>query len=128
MDPSALRFSPTHEWAHREGDVCTVGISQFAVEQLTDVVFVELPEVGQSVEAGSTLGRIESVKAVSDLFAPVTGEIVAINTPVIQDPSLITSDPYGQGWLVKIKVSSPMALDHLLDPGQYQKQIASESH
>jgi glycine cleavage system H protein len=128
MDPKSLRFAPTHEWASLEGDLCTVGISQFAVEQLTDVVYVELPEVGDHVFAGESFGEIESVKAVSDLYSPVNGEIAAINEKLLDDPTRVTTDPYGKGWMVQIKVELGTTLDHLLTLEQYEKQIASEEH
>jgi glycine cleavage system H protein len=128
MDPKSLRFAPTHEWASLEGDLCTVGISQFAVEQLTDVVYVELPEVGDHVFAGESFGEIESVKAVSDLYSPVNGEIAAINEKLLDDPTRVTTDPYGKGWMVQIKVEPGTTLDHLLTLEQYEKQIASEEH
>src|ERR687888_1507201 len=104
MDPKKLRYATTHEWASLEGDVCTVGISKFAVEQLTDVVYLDLPDVGDHVFAGDSFGEVESVKAVSDLYAPVDGEVTAVNEKVIEDPSRVTSDPYGKGWMVKVKV------------------------
>jgi glycine cleavage system H protein len=126
MDPQSLRYSKTHEWASLEGDVCTVGITQFAVDQLTDIIHLELPAVGKQVSAGQTFGEIESVKAASDLYAPVTGEVVAVNDQLVADPGLVTDDPYGAGWMVKIKVAPGATLDHLLTAGQYQQQIASE--
>ena len=128
MVPTDLRYAETHEWARLEGDTCTVGITQFAIEQLTDVVHIELPRVGDRVEAGKRFGEIESVKAVSDLYAPVGGEVVAVNDKVKNDTSLVTGDPYGKGWLVKIKVPPGTALGGLLTLEQYQKQIASEAH
>src|SRR5919109_4793533 len=100
MNPKSLRYATTHEWASLEGDVCTVGISQFAVDQLTDVVYVELPEVGDHVFAGESFGEIESVKAVSDLYAPVNGEVTEINEALLDDPAAISKDPYGKGWLI----------------------------
>jgi glycine cleavage system H protein len=102
-----------------------VGITQFAVEQLTDVVYVELPEVGQTVSQRNSLGKIESVKAVSDLYAPVSGVIAAVNGQLSKDTDPITKDPFGQGWLVKIKVDPGTTLDHLMTLEQYQKQIES---
>ena len=128
MDPKKLRFAPTHEWAQLEGNICTVGISKFAVEQLTDIVYIELPDPGDHVFAGDSFGEIESVKAVSDLYSPVNGEVIAINEPLISDPSAITKDPYGKGWMVKIKVERGSNLNKLLSLEQYEKQIASESH
>jgi len=128
MDPKKLRYAQTHEWAILESDTCTVGITKYAVEQLTDVVYIELPDVGDNVFAGDSFGEIESVKAVSDLYSPVNGEVIAINEPLISDPSAITKDPYGRGWMVKIKVERGSNLNKLLSPEQYEKQIASESH
>jgi glycine cleavage system H protein len=128
MDPKTLRYATTHEWSRLEGDVCTLGITKFAVEQLTDVVYIELPDVGDHVFAGESFGEIESVKAVSDLYSPVDGEVVAINEKVLNDPTLVTNDPYGKGWMVKIKVEPKSTLDHLLTLEQYEKQIASEEH
>jgi glycine cleavage system H protein len=128
MIPTDLRYAETHEWARLEGDVCTVGITQFAVEQLTDVVHVELPEVGQKVEAGKTFGEIESVKAVSDLYAPVAGEIIAVNDKLKADPSDIMADPYGKGWLIQVRVPPGAGLTSLLTPDAYERQIASQGH
>lgn len=128
MDPKTLRYAKSHEWASLQGDFCTVGITKFAVEQLTDVVFIELPEVGDHVFRGESFGEIESVKAVSDLYAPVNGEVVEINEKLLDDPTAITADPFGKGWLVKIKVEPGTTLDHLMTLEQYEKQIASEEH
>ncbi len=126
MDPSKLRYTRTHEWAHLEGDVCTVGISKFAADQLTDVTYIELPHVGDHVFAGKDFGNIETVKAVSDLYAPVDGEVVAVNEKLIEDPNAIISDPFGAAWLVKLKLEPGTTLNALLTPEQYQQQIASE--
>jgi len=104
MDPKNLRYAKTHEWASLEGNICTLGITKFAVEQLTDVVYIELPEVGDHVFVGDSFGEIESVKAVSDLYSPVNGEVIEINEKLIDDPTKISGDPYGKGWMVKIKV------------------------
>ena len=128
MDPKKLRYATTHEWAFLEGDICTVGITKFAVEQLTDIVFIELPDPGDNVFAGDSFGEIESVKAVSDLYSPVDGEVTAVNEPLINDPSAVASDPYDKGWMIKIKVEPGSKLDRLLTLEQYEKQIASESH
>src|SRR5205823_3860745 len=128
MDPKKLRFATTHEWAYMEGNICTVGISKFAVEQLTDVVYIELPEVGDHVFAGDSFGEIESVKAVSDLYSPVNGEVIEINEKLMDDPTRITEDPFGKGWMAKIKVEPDTTLDHLMTLQQYEKQIASQEH
>jgi glycine cleavage system H protein len=128
MDPKLLRYAKTHEWASLEGDNCTVGITQFAVDQLTDVVYIELPEVGDHTFAGDSFGEIESVKAVSDLYAPVNGEVVEVNEKLLDDPTIVTKDPYGKGWMVKIKAEPGTKLEHLMTLQQYEKQIASAEH
>jgi glycine cleavage system H protein len=127
MDPSKLRYLPTHEWADVQGDVCTVGITQYAVEQLTDVTHLQLPAVGKAVTAGQPFGEIESVKAVFDLNAPVSGTVTEKNAAVEKDPSLVNQDPYGKGWMIRIKLAPGAKLDHLLSLQQYEKQIA-EGH
>ncbi|MBI3411426.1 MAG: glycine cleavage system protein GcvH [Planctomycetes bacterium] len=128
MIPANLRYATSHEWAKLDGDVCTVGITDFAVEQLTDVVYVELKPVGTKVSTGARFGEIESVKAVSDLYAPIEGELVAVNDAVVKDPASIAADPYGKGWMVKIKLASGATLDKLLSADQYSQQIASQGH
>jgi glycine cleavage system H protein len=128
MDPKSLRYATTHEWASLEGDQCTIGITKFAVEQLTDVVYIELPDVDDHVFAGDSFGEIESVKAVSDLNSPVDGQVVAINEKLLNDPTIVTTDPYGHGWMIKVKVEPKTTLNHLLTLEQYEKQIASEGH
>src|SRR5438876_5569679 len=122
MDPKNLRYAPSHEWASLEGDTCTIGITKFAVEQLTDVVYIELPDVGDHVFKGESFGEIESVKAVSDLYAPVNGEIIEVNEKLLNDPSLVTGDPYGKGWMIKIKADAGSTLDHLMTLEGYEKQ------
>jgi glycine cleavage system H protein len=128
MDPQTLRYAKTHEWASLQGNVCTVGITQFAVEQLTDVIYIDMPDVEDPVTAGESFGEIESVKAVSDLYAPVSGDVIEVNEKLQNDPTLISKDPYGKGWLIKIKVAPGTTLDHLMTPEKYQEQIASEQH
>jgi glycine cleavage system H protein len=128
MDPKTLRFAKSHEWAKLDGEICTVGITKFAVEQLTDVVYIEMPDVGDHTFAGESFGEIESVKAVSDLYAPVNGEVAEINEQLLDDPASIAKDPYGKGWLVKIKVEPGTTLDHMMTLENYEKQIASEEH
>jgi glycine cleavage system H protein len=128
MDPQKLRYSRTHEWASLEGDVCTVGLTKFAVDQLTDVIYIELPDVGEPTTAGDSFGEIESVKSVNDLYCPVDGEVSAVNAELEGDPSLVSKDPYGAGWLVKVKLDEGATLDHLLTAEQYQQQIAAEGH
>jgi glycine cleavage system H protein len=128
MDPKTLRYAKTHEWAHLEGDVCTVGLTKFAVDQLTDIIYIEMPDVDDPVSTGDSFGEIESVKAVSDLYSPVTGDIVAVNEKLETDPTLISQDPYDKGWIIKIKVEKGTTLGHLMTLEQYEKQIASEEH
>jgi glycine cleavage system H protein len=136
MNPSELRYAPTHEWAKLEGDVVTVGITKFAVEQLTEPTFLELPKVGKELAAGKSLGIIESVKSTSDIYAPVAGTVVARNELLVDDPTTkrkgdlapVNDDPFGKGWLVKIKLAPGAKLDHLLTAKQYDEQLASEGH
>ncbi|WP_437185462.1 glycine cleavage system protein GcvH [Planctomicrobium sp. SH668] len=126
MSPEALKFAKTHEWVSLEGDIATVGISDFAVRELTDVVHMELPSAGKTLKAGQEMGEIESVKAVSDLYSPVSGEIVEVNSELPDDLSKLSDDPFGAGWMVKIKVSDPSELAKLLTFDQYQDEC--ESH
>jgi glycine cleavage system H protein len=128
MDPKNLRYAASHEWAALESGICTIGITKFAVDQLTDVVYLELPKVGDHVSAGESFGEIESVKAVSDLYSPVSGEVTAVNDKVVQDPATISGDPYGKGWLIRVRLEAGQTLDSLMTADQYQKQISSESH
>lgn len=132
MNPESLRFTTTHEWVffQREGDglVATVGLTQFAVESLTNLVFLELPKLGQKVQAGKPMGVVESIKAVSDIYSPVDGEVVEINQAVVDKLDLLSQDPYGAGWLVKIRVAEDKEPEGLLDYEAYQKQCASEPH
>jgi glycine cleavage system H protein len=127
-DPKTLRYASTHEWARLEGDVCVIGISSFAVEQLTDVIYIELPDPGDNVFAAESFGEIESVKAVSDLYSPVNGEVIEVNEKVVDDPGIVAKDPYDKGWMIKIKVDKGTSVDHLQTYDQYQKQIAAEEH
>jgi glycine cleavage system H protein len=127
MDLSKLKYLSSHEWADIHGDVCTVGITQYAVDQLTDVTHLQLPAVGKAVTAEQPFGEIESVKAVFDLNAPVSGMVAEKNTAVEKDPSLVNQDPYGKGWMIKIKLAPGAKTEHLLNLQQYEKQIA-EGH
>ena len=128
MDPATLRYAETHEWVFLQADVATVGITKFAVEQLTDLVYVELPPVGRKLEAKEPFGEIESVKAVSDLYSPVAGEVIETNAAMKTDATKIADDPYGAGWLMKLRVAPGAKLDHLLTLEQYEKQIAEAQH
>ena len=128
MVPKNLRYAETHEWVSLEGDVATVGITKFAVEQLTDLVFVEMKKPGKTVAAKEAVGQVESVKSVNDIYAPVAGEIIAKNDAIEKDTTIVTDDPFGKGWMVKIKMTSKADYEKLLTPEQYEAQIASQSH
>ncbi|MGP0062898.1 MAG: glycine cleavage system protein GcvH [Isosphaeraceae bacterium] len=128
MDPKTLKFTPTHEWVHLDGDVATVGISKFAVDQLTDLTNIDLPAVGKRLAAGKSFGAVDSVKAVSDLYMPVGGEVVEVNGDVVDNVQLLSDDPFGKGWLIKVRVDDPSAVSQLLDFDAYEKQVAEESH
>jgi len=117
-DLTALKYTAEHEWVALEGDVATVGITSYAADKLGDVVFVELPAVGSSVTAATVVGEIESTKSVGELYAPLTGEVVAVNDAVVDDPSLVNADPFGAGWLVRLTVD-PAAVADLLDRDAY---------
>ena len=120
--PDDRRYLESHEWTTTGGDTVRVGVSDFAQDELGDVVFVELPEVGGTVTAGETFGVVESIKAVSDLYAPVSGEVVAVNETLFDRPELVNEDPYGEGWLLEVAVDDEA--DDLLDPEEYEAQIA----
>ncbi|HEX7659879.1 MAG TPA: glycine cleavage system protein GcvH [Pseudonocardiaceae bacterium] len=122
MVPEELKYTREHEWVARtDVDTVRVGITDYAQTQLGDVVFVQLPEVGEQVNGGQPVGEIESTKSVSDLFAPVSGEILARNESLDEHPELINSDPYGEGWMIEVKIASPDALDELVDADEYRK-------
>ena len=121
MVPEELKYTQEHEWVLRTGvDSVRVGITDFAQTQLGDVVFVQLPEVGEELTAGDTVGEVESTKSVSDLFAPLSGSVVARNEALDQQPELINSDPFGEGWMFELTVSEPEAIDGLLDADAYK--------
>ena len=121
--PDDLKYHPDHDWAKVAGDQATFGITWFAQEQLGEVVFYDPPEVGSQVSAGSSYAEVESVKAVSDVIAPLSGEVVEVNGELGGTPELINSDPYGQGWLVRVKLSDPGEVDSLLDVGAYRELL-----
>ena len=128
MVPNNLRYAETHEWVSVEGDIATIGITKFAVEQLTDLVFVEMKKAGKTVAVKEAVGQVESVKSVNDVYAPVAGEIIAKNDAIEKDTAIVTADPFGKGWMVKIKMTSKSDIDKLLTPAQYETQIASQGH
>jgi glycine cleavage system H protein len=123
MVPSDLRYTKDHEWVRVDGEEATVGITEYAAEQLGDIVFVELPDIGKSLAQFAAFGVVESVKAVSDLFAPITGEITAANDALTGSPELVNGDPYGAGWMVRLKVSAPDEIRELLDATAYDALI-----
>ncbi len=121
-----FKFTDTHEWLQQGAEDVTIGITDHAQQLLGDMVFVELPEIGDEVEAGDELGVVESVKAASDFYAPVSGVVTAVNEEVMENPSLVNSEPYSTGWLVKMKASDAAEIDALLDAEQYQEEIAED--
>ena len=128
MDPANARFAKTHEWVSIEGEIATIGISDFAVKELTDLVYIDLPEVGRTLDAGESFGEVESVKAVSDLYAPLAGEVLEVNNSLQDDPEALSEDPYGRGWILKLKFSDSSAIEELLDRKAYDTHCASEEH
>ncbi len=121
--PNDLKYAKSHEWVRVAGDTATVGITDHAQHELTDIVFVELPTVGDKVKAGEACAVVESVKTASDIYSPVSGEVVEVNKPVTDDPALANSEPYDGGWLFKLKLSSAAELNALLSPEAYKSQI-----
>lgn len=127
MYPAELRYSKDHEWIKVEGDRGTIGITDYAQKQLGDVVFLELPEVGTKLTAGDSFGTVESVKAVSELFAPVTGDVLEVNSPLVAKPETINTDPHGAAWMIKVLITDPPSVQSLLDAKAYEALIASEA-
>jgi len=127
MYPEGYRYTKDHEWIAVEGDRGKVGITDYAQKQLGDVVFVELPEVGRKLQAGEQFGTIESVKAVSELYAPVAGEVVEANAPLADKPETVNQDPHGAGWMIVLKLDSPTAASALMDAAAYAALVASEA-
>lgn len=127
MTPEDNRYAKSHEYVHVEGGIATVGITDYAQKELGDVVFVELPQVGAQVEANEEFGNIESVKAASELFAPVTGEVVEVNEELATRPELVNSDPFGDGWMMKVKMSNPEDLDALMTAEEYEEYVEKEA-
>lgn len=121
--PDDLKYADTHEYARLEGDRVTIGITAFAVDQLGDIVFLELPEVGEMIEKGETFGTVESVKAVEDLKAPVTGMVVERNDPLLDAPEQLANDPYGTAWMLKVRVDAPEELDEAMSAADYRAQV-----
>jgi glycine cleavage system H protein len=122
--PSDLKYAKSHEWVRVNGDVATVGITDHAQHELTDVVFVELPAVGRKLKAGEACAVVESVKTASDIYAPVSGEVLAINQPLVDNPALVNTEPYANGWFFQVKLANPAEVSAMLSPDSYQKQVA----
>ncbi|MFW5963498.1 MAG: glycine cleavage system protein GcvH [Natronomonas sp.] len=122
--PDDCRYLESHEWVRRDDDTAHIGITDFAQDELGDVVFVELPEVGASVDKDEEFGVIESIKAVSDLYAPVSGEVTAVNEDLFDAPELVNDDPFGDGWMLEVTLEDESELDALLSPAEYEDQIA----
>jgi glycine cleavage system H protein len=125
MVPTDLRYTKDHEWVRVDGDEATVGITEYAAGQLGDIVFVELPDGGRSLQQFATFGVVESVKAVSDLFAPVSGEVLATNDALTGSPELVNADPYEGGWMIRVRLAKPDEVDDLLDAAAYDSLIAA---
>jgi len=119
-----IKYTRDHEWARIEGNIAITGITDYAQSELSDIVMVEPPKVGAKIKAGDAVGTIEAVKAVSDLFAPISGEVIEVNEKTVKDPSIINKDPYNEGWLYKIKISEPADVEKLLTADQYKDLIA----
>ena len=123
--PEQFLFADTHEYANSEGDFLRIGISAFAVDQLGDIVFVDLPDKGSSIEKGTTFGSVESVKAVEDLHAPISGEILEINSSLLDNPEALQNDPHGKGWLLLVRPKDPIELNQLMTSASYSQKVAS---
>lgn len=126
--PKEFKYSKEHEWVKVEGDTATTGITDFAQRQLTDIVFIELPEVGKKVEQNGNLGVVESVKSVSDVFSPVSGEVIEVNNEIADNPELINKEPYGKGWMAKIKMKDKSELNKLMGADEYKKFLSESKH
>ena len=127
MYPADRRYTQQHEWVRVEGDRATIGITDYAQKQLGDVVYLELPEVGRTLEAHASFGTVESVKAVSELFSPVAGEVVEVNSALVAKPETINADPHGQAWMIAVRVAGPQAVAELMDAVAYQAFVGSEA-
>jgi glycine cleavage system H protein len=127
MNPSDLKYAKEHEWVRVDGDVATIGISDFAQDQLGEVVYVDLPSEGDEVTAGDTFGEIESVKSVSELYAPVSGEVVKVNEALDDAPETVNEEPYGTGWMIQVRLSDPSQVDALMDADAYEAFTAEEA-
>lgn len=127
MYPTELKYDREHEWVRLEGDVAVIGISHFAQDQLGEVVYVDLPSAGDAITAGGSFGEVESVKSVSELFSPVTGEIVEVNDALSDAPETVNEDPYGDGWMIKVKLEDPSEVDALMDADTYEAFVSEDA-
>jgi glycine cleavage system H protein len=125
--PEDNRYAKSHEYVHLEGNIATIGITDYAQKELGDVVFVELPQVGSLLDATDELGSIESVKAVSELFAPVSGEVIEVNEALADNPALVNTDPFGDGWMIRVRASDPTEVDELMTAEEYDEYVEKES-
>lgn len=126
MNPEELRYTQSHEWVRIDGDVGTIGITDYAQKELGDIVYLELPEVGHVFNAAEEFGTVESVKAVSELFTPVSGEVIEINKAAVTEPGIVNDDPFGDGWMIKLKLSTDEEVQKLLSAEQYQAYVQQE--
>ncbi len=126
--PEELRYSKTHEWVRVEGNVAVIGITDFAQGELSDIVMVELPQVGREVKIEDSIGVIEAVKAVTDLYSPISGKVLEVNTNLSASPETINSDPYGEGWIAKLELADPSEAEKLMDAAAYKEFLATEGH
>ena len=126
MYPEQFRYTKEHEWVHAQGDTAAVGITDHAQSELGDIVYVDLPKVGAKVEAGKSLGSVESVKAVSDIYSPVSGEVIEVNQTLATAPEKLNADPHGEAWLVKVRLSAPAELERLMSAADYETYVGAE--
>lgn len=124
--PGELKYTEEHEWVKVEGDIAIVGITDFAQNELSDIVYVELPEVGKNIKKGDVIATVEAVKTVADVYSPVSGEIIEVNEKLKDEPSIINNDPYGEGWIAKVKMENPEEINALLDHAAYKKLVEEE--
>ena len=124
--PSDLKYTKEHEWARIDGNVATIGITKFAVEQLGDITQVDLPKEGENVRKNDVFGSVESVKAVSDIYAPISGKVIKVNTPLGDSPEYLSDDPYDEGWMVQVEMANPAELDGLMDAAAYQAFVEEQ--
>ena len=123
MYPDNLKYTESHQWVRLEGNVAVIGITDYAQEQLGEVVYLDLPQAGDDVTAGEVMGSVESVKSISDIYSPVSGSVVEVNEPLMDEPAKINADPYGEGWMAKIEMSNPTEVDALLNAVDYQAKL-----